>query len=216
MGNKRYRHIIWDWNGTLLDDAWLCTEILNQMLVRYEMQAITLKEYQEGFCFPVRDYYSKLGFDFKAYPYERIASEYIKNYNSRRLECGLRDKAEFVINELGAAGVKQSVLSAYEQKMLEEVIGHFALKGHFTNIVGLSDHYAHSKAENGRKLVESMEERLEEVVLVGDTLHDLEVADSMGIDCVLVESGHQSRQRLKKAGAKVLKSLAELLESSDN
>ena len=32
MGN--YRHVIWDWNGTLLDDAWLCVEVLNGLLAR--------------------------------------------------------------------------------------------------------------------------------------------------------------------------------------
>ncbi|NCY21717.1 HAD family hydrolase, partial [bacterium] len=34
MRLKKYRHLIWDWNGTLLDDAWLCREIMNGQLRR--------------------------------------------------------------------------------------------------------------------------------------------------------------------------------------
>ena len=42
---QKYRHIIWDWNGTLLDDAWLCVEILNEILRRRNEQPVTHERY---------------------------------------------------------------------------------------------------------------------------------------------------------------------------
>ena len=53
----RYKHIIWDWNGTLLDDRWLCIEAINKTLTKRNMNTITDNEYVELFCFPVKDYY---------------------------------------------------------------------------------------------------------------------------------------------------------------
>ena len=50
-----YKHIVWDWNGTLLDDAWLCVEVLNQMLSQRGRAAITLEFYRQHFKFPVID-----------------------------------------------------------------------------------------------------------------------------------------------------------------
>jgi phosphoglycolate phosphatase len=47
--------------------------------------------------------------------------------------------------------------------------------------------------------------------MVGDTLHDFEVAQHAGIQCILVASGHQSRQRLEKSRAPVVGSLCELV-----
>ena len=44
-----YKHIVWDWNGTLLDDAWLCVEVLNQMLSQRGQTAITLEFYRQHF-----------------------------------------------------------------------------------------------------------------------------------------------------------------------
>ncbi len=208
--NKRkYSHFIWDWNGTLFDDAHLCTQILNGILKRYNKSAISFEDYQREFGFPVKDYYAKLGFDFEEEPFEVIAAEYIEDYNARRLECGLRENAMDVIHELKAENVTSSILSAYEQKMLEEMVDHFGIREFFENIVGMDDHYAEGKIKNGKDLLRSISEHPEDVVLVGDTVHDYEVASVMGVDCILVASGHQSRDRLEVCGAAVVETLSE-------
>jgi phosphoglycolate phosphatase len=43
--------------------------------------------------------------------------------------------------------------------------------------------------------------------MVGDTLHDVEVAEALGISCVLIAQGHQSRERLDQAGVPVFADL---------
>ena len=50
----------------------------------------------------------------------------------------------------------------------------------------------------------------EEALFVGDTVHDFEVAQSIGCRCVLIAGGHQSVERLAATGTAVLDSLAEL------
>lgn len=54
-----------------------------------------------------------------------------------------------------------------------------------------------------------MEYDPEKVLMVGDTLHDLEVANAMGIKCVLVAQGHTSYTRLRDTGAFVFNDLFE-------
>ena len=60
----KYKHILWDWNGTLLDDMWLCVESLNRILKKRERPPLDEKTYKETFSFPVKKYYETLGFDF--------------------------------------------------------------------------------------------------------------------------------------------------------
>lgn len=48
------------------------------------------------------------------------------------------------------------------------------------------------------------------VVLVGDTVHDYEVAEAMGIRCVLVAAGHHARAKLEACGCPVMDDLVEL------
>ena len=209
----KYKHIIWDWNGTLLDEAWLCVQILNRMLSDRQMKTTTLAQYQMDFDFPVISYYVKLGFDFKKESFDDIAHEYIAAYKSGQVKCRLRDGVVDIIKALKDKGFSQSVLSASQKSSLIEAMGIFGLKDFFENIEGLDDYYAHSKIDIGRKLMENLSLGSKEVLLVGDTTHDYEVACQLGADCLLLPAGHQSKERLIACGARVCDSLDEAFKS---
>ena len=49
-----YRHFIWDWNGTLLNDAWLCVDIINSMLEERGIERVTAERYAQIFGFPLK------------------------------------------------------------------------------------------------------------------------------------------------------------------
>jgi len=51
--------------------------------------------------------------------------------------------------------------------------------------------------------------------MIGDTVHDSEVADAMGIDCLLLDHGHMGKERLQKTGRKVLSSMSQILDIID-
>jgi phosphoglycolate phosphatase len=207
----KYRHIIWDWNGTLLDDSAACVEILNEMLARRGMGAVTIEEYRRDFDFPVIDYYRRLGFDFEKEPYDAIAQEFIGAYDARRFSCSLQKGAKEAVAAIAQRDLKQSILSAYQQPRLEEVVEFFGMRRYFVVLSGLDNDYAHSKVESGRLLPERLGCRPAELLLIGDTTHDHEVATAMGANCILIVSGHQDRQRLEGCGVPVLGCLAELL-----
>lgn len=208
----KYKHIIWDWNGTLLDDAWLCVEILNGMLGRRGMKATTLCRYQEQFDFPVINYYVKLGFDFEKESFDDVAREYIITYESAYHKCRLRDGAVDIIKRFKARGILQSVLSASQRSSLIRALELFGLKSFFENIAGLEDYYARSKADAAKKLLKDISACGKEILLIGDTTHDYEVAGMLGADCLLLPAGHQSEQRLLACGAKVCDSFEQAFE----
>lgn len=209
----KYKHIIWDWNGTLLDDAWLCVEILNRMLERRGLKKTTLPEYQMYFDFPVINYYLKLGFDFNKESFKNVAEEYIIAYESQRCKCSLRKGIIDIIKQFRAKGFLQSVLSASQRSSLIESLGMFGLKDFFENVAGLDDYYARSKVDAGRKLLKNLTVSGREVLLIGDTTHDYEVACELGADCLLLPAGHQSKERLVACGAKVCGSFNEAFEN---
>ena len=64
----KYKHIIWDWNGTLLNDRWVCVNGINNCLKKRGLSSISEETYKSIFTFPVKDYYKKLGFDFNYLP----------------------------------------------------------------------------------------------------------------------------------------------------
>jgi len=208
---KKYTHIIWDWNGTLLKDDHICVEILNSMLKTRNLPPVTAKQYKAEFDFPIINYYKKVGFDFSKESFDNIAAEFIDQYEIRRFSCPLQPKTIQVLQHFKAKNLTQSILSAYNQFRLEEIICHFKLTDYFTHIVGLTDDYAHSKVDAAAQFMKNSSLMPDKIVFIGDTIHDFEVAHAINTDCILIADGHQPKEKLLKCNVTVLNSLADFL-----
>jgi len=206
---EKYIHIIWDWNGTLFNDTGLCLDLVNILLSKRKLPLLTLDEYRNIFTFPVKDYYSKAGFDFTKESFENIGREWMDEYERRKYECGLHDGTINVLEKISSFGIGQSILSAYSQNFLEELVKHYGLTKYFEHIYGLDNIYASSKVQPGKELMKNLGNGIGETLLIGDTEHDYDVAIEIGADCVLIANGHQSFERLTKYG-KVLEDINDL------
>lgn len=209
---NNFRHIIWDWNGTLFDDVGLCVDNINWLLRKYDLPEITKERYREIFTFPVIDYYKRAGFDLQKLDFKKIGKEWIDRYEQKKFEAKLVAGAEEIINYFYERGIEQSILSAYSDYTLKEIVREFGLEKYFKHIVGLDNIYAESKIDLGKKLIDKLEINSDSILLIGDTVHDYEVSVELGCNCILVSSGHQSRKELKKCNAKIVDNLNELKE----
>ncbi len=207
----KYKHIIWDWNGTLLDDSRPCADIVNSMMLDRDLGTLSIERYKDEIDFPIIDFYKKLGFDFQNESYDDIALEYINAYLVKIKSCNLQEGATETIDQLSQAGFTHSLLSAYNQEKLEEAVNFFGLTDHFTKLIGTSDYYAKGKIDNGRKWIDQLHFDNKEVLFVGDMLHDHEVAQAMNVDCVLLTCGHQSRKCLAQCKVPMYDSLNEFV-----
>ncbi|MGI6005725.1 MAG: HAD family hydrolase [Christensenellales bacterium] len=205
----RYSHILWDWNGTLLDDVRGCLSCVNRMLAARKMAALaSVEAYRKVFGFPVMDYYRLLGFDFEKEPYEDLAREYMDLYLSE--DYALYPGAARVLAAARKRGVRQVILSASETSILQRQIEKAGIAPYIDGILGTDNILAAGKAETGRAFMESGD--VSSALLVGDTLHDHEVARFIGADCLLVANGHQCRETLLSSGAPVLENIAGVLD----
>ena len=123
-----YKHIIWDWNGTLIDDVWLVVEIMNKMLKKRHLATIDAKKYREIFDFPVTKYYLKLGFDFSKESFEQLTVEFIGEYYDRFNECKLFAQAENILKKIKQRGILQIILSASKEDTLIDKIKYYGIK----------------------------------------------------------------------------------------
>lgn len=208
---RNYKHIIWDWNGTLFNDVELCANIMNKLLGEANLPKISVAEYRNVFTFPVIDYYKALGHDVGAENWEKISHQFISEYEASKYEFTIYSDAEKVLKEIYSSGIPQSILSAYKQDTLDELVGHFNLSKYFIRLVGLDNIYAASKLDNGLKWMKELGFKQGEVLMVGDTLHDYEVAKAIGADSVLLSLGHQSKEKLDGCKITIIDSLSELI-----
>lgn len=191
------RHVLWDWNGTLLDDVESCVLALNTMLSRRGLATVSSADYRRSFGFPVRRYYLELGFDLSTESWAGVAREYHDSYARFSPAAPLRAGAREALSLLRRDGIGMSILSAAPRDLLSRMVAERGIAGHFHRLAGLGDLYAESKLEAGKALLLEMGVPSDHVILVGDTTHDVEVARALGCRCVLVEGGHQSSERLR-------------------
>ncbi len=208
---ENLKSIIWDWNGTLLDDVDICIESINFSLCKRDLPPLTRKKYQEIFTFPVVEYYEKAGFDFSKNSFNELSHEFIGQYLSKLKTANLFQDVESVLNAFYKKGYRQFILSAMEQATLEDSVRHFKIEKYFSEIQGTGDIYAYGKIQNAKYLMESSGQDPATTCLIGDTLHDLEVATQLRCHCLLISSGHHSHTRLEKEYHFVLHTIKEVL-----
>ena len=142
-----WTHFIWDFNGTLYDDVAAGVESINVMLRARGLRAFaSFDEYRAIFDFPVENYYRAIGLDVHGEGYDALAHEWVALYLENSRTAGLRAGAAAVLDALAARGLPQLVLSASEQEMLLRQLHGLGIADRFTDVLGLDNIYAGSKA----------------------------------------------------------------------
>ena len=206
------KHIVFDWNGTLIDDAWVFVDILNVLLKKRNLKHINLKKYQEGFCFPIIDFYKNLGFDVTPDAFNILKEDFIIEYNKRQFLAHLFPDTIDALNIIKSHNLRLSILSASNQKTLNSLLNFYSINHFFSHILGVDNYEAIGKEKLGFKLLNSLEDSRNDIIMVGDTDLDYKVSQNLGIDCVLISRGHQSYKRLSLLGCPVIYELKDLFE----
>jgi len=204
--------MIWDWNGTLFNDVEWCLSILNTMLSKRGIRTVQdVHEYRNVFQFPIIEYYRNVGFDFNTEPFEVLAVEFIELYHSNNSgNCKLFQHTENVLASIRERGLTQVILSASKTSLLLSQITEFDIQSFFDEICGITDIYAKSKIDAGLEYI--TRNKINQALLIGDTVHDFEVANALDVDCLLIAAGHQSREKLLACGVPVLDNITQVTE----
>lgn len=204
----KYTHVIWDFNGTILEDMQAGIDAVNTMLATRGLPLVeSLAGYRELFDFPVQDYYARLGFDFEKEDFGTVLAPawvrlYEKNCKNATLYPGVRP-LNLALRE---GGLSQSILSASEREMMLVQLAERGADGWFDEIWGNDSIHAHGKEELA--LAWRAAHPTARAVLIGDTTHDAKAATLAGADCILVAAGHQSAGRLAACNVPVVPELA--------
>jgi phosphoglycolate phosphatase len=182
------------------------------MLAKRNMGTVSMEEYRTIIEFPIRNLYFKTGFDLENENYGAICDEYIQNYIDNVSFISLQKDAGEVLEGLRNKGFHQHIVSASGSDILIHQLESYGLRSYFTYILGQSDNHADSKEHLAKRLLDLTGCPPEEVLFIGDTIHDFEVASRAGFHCRLVANGHCSKERLEATGSPVYDNLTALYQ----
>lgn len=193
------RHIIWDWNGTLLDDAELCVQCINEILKSRNLKMVNIEFYRDHFSFPVSNYYKKLGLPVSGDEYQEVAKSFIENYKNKSRNLNLQPNCIEVLTHFQKEGIEQSVLSASHHQDLTKYIGQFELNSFMSLISGVDNFHAKGKVGLSKEHFSKINCTKDQILMVGDTMLDDEIVRELSINGALVTNGHNSDYALRNS-----------------
>ena len=202
--------IIWDWNGTLLDDVDAAVNALNRMLSIRGVAPTTREYYRSHFGFPVRPFYAELGVDLEHEDWDRICVDFHRFVEEE--PKNLRPDAREALSLAAQSGMRQFVLSALREDLLKRDIAAAGIEPFFEALFGVDNLDGATKLDRGHDLMRHLSDKQSapaNLFCVGDTLHDAEVALALGARCILVDGGHQTAERLNADNVPVVPSLTQ-------
>lgn len=203
---KHYRWIVWDWNGTLLDDVDTAIRCVNDMLAkRRRTDRMDRKRYHALMEMPIIRFYEKL-FDLKRDPFSQLSVEFVESYQRYVGDAALMEGALDTLQALKSAGFLQAILSSFEAGQLKRYVARFGIGKYFQAISGADNIRSESKERRGAELAEQLSIFQGEAVMIGDLAHDYESALAMGADCILIANGHQNLINLERETAQLTSS----------
>ena len=207
----KYTHIIWDFNGTIMDDVDIAVAAVNDMLDKRGMARTDRTAYLGMITSPIIEYYKKI-FDLSVVSFDDIQVEFLESYNRRLPAAGLLPGVSEALEYFKGLGLRQCVISSFEQGRLRKMVEDLGIARYFDIVSGADNTRAEGKLDRGADWLRRSGADPSCVLVIGDLDHDWQLAHHLGADCVLITAGHQHRRELEKCGCTVLDSAAELIE----
>ena len=198
----RYKNILWDWNGTILDDTPVAFEATNILLEKYGYPVITLEYYRDNMDTPVENFYRKI-FDLSRHGMQMLDEEWGVLYHQLSYKITLHEGVENLLRHFKQENCHQVVLSAFRTEEITNYARRFSIESFFECILGTQNIVMESKTMRGRAYMQENRYLPEQTLYIGDTVHDYETALALGVDCVLFSGGQQSPRVLRQCGVPV-------------
>lgn len=205
----KYTTIAWDWNGTLLDDARICMECVNDMLRKRNMQVLDLETYRSYVENPIIKAYEHI-FDLKVVTFDIIVKEFYESYPKYVKEAQMIPGARQMLDYFKEKGCRQIIITAAHTPDVIEYLCKFGIKDYFDDVLGSHDFQGGSKISWAMEYAKNENFSKGKMLLIGDTAHDAETADAIGADCILFSGGHQTLSKLEATGKPVVDSLLDI------
>ncbi|MCB8906542.1 MULTISPECIES: HAD family hydrolase [unclassified Streptomyces] len=207
----RGKHLVWDWNGTLLDDISAVIGATNAAFAELGLEPITLERYRELYTVPVPKFYERLmGRLPTDAEWSVMDGAFHRHYWERAEGCGLTSGAAELLAARQESGFTQSLLSLAPHAELIPLVRRHGIAERFVRMDGRADASTDGKSGHMVRHLAALGGVLpERVVVIGDAADDAIAAQHVGAKAVLYTGGSHSRASLSRVGVPVVDSLEE-------
>lgn len=203
------RHVVWDWNGTLLDDLDIVVEAVNVGISAFGLPPVTVDDYRNHYTRPVKLFYDRIfGREVSDGEWRTLDTRFHDAYRELLDRAPLAADARDALDAVATSG-SQSLLSMFPHGELVPLVGRHGINAYFHRIDGLRGAPGDRKAAYLAAHLAALDVAAGDVLVVGDTPDDAAAAAHVGARCVLYDNGSHHRAELERTGARVAGCLLE-------
>lgn len=195
--------VLWDWNGTVLDDFEISLEAVNLLLDSYEKPRITKEQYYAYMDTPISRFYSRL-FDFNLTPFSELGQKFHTIYAELLKKATLSIGILETVEALSSLNIPQYIVSASHRNKILPKAKELGILGYMKDVIAADDYNAADKIQRTIDYFKRKDVCLDRCIIIGDSMHDLEMANKIGAECVLLSSGHEGKEKLTLNGGRVI------------
>lgn len=208
---KRYELIVFDWDGTLMDSAAAIVRAIQAACRDLGLTEPTDTQARHVIGLGLADALQHAVPDLPAARYPEMVERYRHHYLSRDHELLLFDGVETMIGDLGAAGHRLAVATGKSRAGLDRALNHSGLRASFHASRCADECFSKPHPQMLEELMLEFAMTPDQILMIGDTSHDLQMAANAGVAALAVSYGaHPVEHLLEHAPLACLHSVDEL------
>jgi len=212
-GSHRFALIVFDWDGTLVDSTVLITLALQQACrdLGLAVPDDTAARYVIGLG--LGDALKSVAPELPEHRYPELGAHYRQHYLAREAEIPLFDGARELLAELDAAGHLLAVATGKTRAGLDRALEKNALQGVFHATRCADEGFPKPHPDMLLHLMSRLAVGPHETLMIGDTTHDLDLAQNAGAASLAVGYGaHAAEDLTQRSPLATVNSVSELRE----
>tara|TARA_B110000116_G_scaffold58146_1_gene49617 strand:- start:322 stop:978 length:657 start_codon:yes stop_codon:yes gene_type:complete len=192
----RFELIIFDWDGTLSDSVGLITDLMIQSFLLHNVSPPSRMEVADILGIKLSEAFKILLKEKDQNASELIFNSYIDLYNQSSNKVKLFDGVELGIKELHRYGYKIAIATGGGRNYLDSCLAQTSIKD-FINVTKTSDDcFSKPHPQMCNEILNELIIEPEKSIVIGDSIHDLQMAKNAGISSLAVTYGAHKQDSL--------------------
>jgi len=193
----RYRLIVFDWDGTLIDSAAVIVESIQQAARDLRLPVPARETASHVIGLGLQDSLRTAVPTLPEARYREFAEAYGRHFRARQDAMALFPGAREMLQDLQAAGYRLAVATGKSRRGLEHALAATDLRPYFGATRCADETQPKPHPAMLLELMAQLAAPPQQALMIGDTSHDLDMARSAGVDAVAVCYGAHPEAALR-------------------